>query len=81
MSSKSSKRIVLVDPMGDVLFSGESVIAQEAEPEEACPATMRSEGSGVFRAAERVVIVEVEGEAEGVDTEIPTQRKPDGRAA
>ena len=27
----SSMRIVLVDPLGDILFSGESVIAQGAE--------------------------------------------------
>jgi hypothetical protein len=98
-----ARRIVLVDPLGDVLFSGESVIAHErgldadalpetlpetlptpiaaavaaiaadpdsseaiTEPErdidlddddsddsELCPETMRSAGSGVFRAADR----------------------------
>ena len=90
----SSMRIVLVDPLGDVLFSGESLIARSVEdlpetlsapiaasvaaissdpsseavtqPERAddepddadleshtCPETMRSAGSGVFRAADR----------------------------
>ena len=97
----SSMRIVLVDPLGDVLFSGESVIARErgaealpetlatpiatsiatpiaasiaaiasapdssealTEPEgeeedelesEPCPETMRSAGSGVYRAVDR----------------------------
>ncbi len=71
-------RIVLVDPLGDVLFSGESVIASGKSPrdpemlpetqpapstssidsfaselEEPCPATMRSAGSGVYRAVDR----------------------------
>lgn len=87
----SSMRIVLVDPLGDVLFSGDSVIARGREPEglpetlptpiaaavaaiaaapdsseaptepegedsdeyEACPDTMRSAGSGVYRAVDR----------------------------
>ena len=58
----SSMRIVLVDPLGDVLFSGESWVAngperarndaQEAEPEpdedDDCPETMRSGESGIF---------------------------------
>ena len=88
----SSMRIVLVDPLGDILFSGESVIARsvEALPEtlptpiaeavaaiaaspdsealtepeplpreldeddeaDLCPETMRSAGSGVFRAVD-----------------------------
>ena len=48
-----SMRIVLVDPLGDVLFSGESMIAMERpsdEVEEVCPATKRSatSESGVF---------------------------------
>ena len=87
----SSMRIVLVDPLGEVLFSGASVIAArgpeelpetlptpiaasvaaiagspdssealtEPEPSDAdlesqpCPETMRSAGSGVFRAVDR----------------------------
>jgi hypothetical protein len=82
----SSKRIVLVDPLGDVLFSGESMIVKEAETADTCPETKRSAGSGVFRAAERVVVVDVEGDDESqddaaVDTEVPTQRNRDGRAA
>ncbi|MBS2019808.1 MAG: hypothetical protein JST00_43495 [Deltaproteobacteria bacterium] len=53
-----SKRIVLVDPAGDVLFSGASLAAEEpraATPSddafmEACPETLRSptNESGVF---------------------------------
>lgn len=54
-----SFRIVLVDPLGDVLFSGESLsmISQAAAPtvesEERCPETLRSamtttHGSGVY---------------------------------
>lgn len=35
MSSKSSMRIVLVDPRGDVLFSGESLSALRREAHEA----------------------------------------------
>lgn len=86
----SSLQIVLVDPLGEVLFSGESLIARrpeelpetlatpiaasvaaiaaapdsseavtEPEPSEPdvdsqrCPETMRSAGSGVFRAVDR----------------------------
>ena len=39
-----SLRIVLVDPLGDVLFSGESLsmIPREEPAEERCPDTMRS---------------------------------------
>lgn len=84
--SSSSKRIVLVDPRGDVLFSGESMIAGGAKAlregavtddatDESCPETMRSAGSGVYRAAERHVSVEdadVEGHA---DAEPPTRRR------
>ena len=100
----SSMRIVLVDPLGDILFSGESVIARSAdalpetlptpiaeavaaiaaspdssealtEPErpvapqplheldedepDLCPETMRSAGSGVFRAADRTAVAAV----------------------
>lgn len=57
-----SKRIVLVDPLGDVLFSGVSVAQSTAPPPETapaavvedeieeCPATLRSptHDSGVF---------------------------------
>jgi hypothetical protein len=54
--SKSSMRIVLVDPLGDIMFSGESVIAQELptdDAEEGCPETKRSatSESGIFAAA------------------------------
>jgi hypothetical protein len=80
MSSKSSKRIVLVDPLGDILFSGESMIAKEAQTADACPETKRSAGSGVFRAVEATSEV-VDFDAEIVETEAPTQRKRDGRAA
>ena len=96
----SSMRIVLVDPLGDILFSGESVIARSAEPlpetlptpiaaavaaiaaspdssealtepephdrdlqgdfddedePDLCPETMRSAGSGVFRAVDPAI--------------------------
>lgn len=64
--SKSSMRIVLVDPLGDILFSGESMVAQmasaprpEPEPvpveEEPCPQTKRSAESGVFPALRRPI--------------------------
>jgi hypothetical protein len=51
--SKSSMRIVLVDPLGDVLFSGESMIANvlvEDEIEEPFPETKRSatSDSGIY---------------------------------
>ena len=56
-------RIVLVDPLGDVLFSGESMVAATAQPfpapamnddeEEPCPQTRRSAESGVFPALRR----------------------------
>ena len=60
----SSLRIVLVDPLGEVLFSGESLARSPANarevavdssevPTERCPETLRSEGSGVYRAADR----------------------------
>ncbi len=84
------KRIVLVDTLGDVLFSGESMIASETraarasiEPAERsddeCPETLRSTsdatGSGVFRAVDRVRVNAVfEADAE-VETEIPTLKK------
>jgi hypothetical protein len=79
----SSMRIVLVDPLGDVLFSGESLIATgavargtEELPDtlpapatpavdsseamtERCPQTMRSAGSGVYRAADRTRVSDV----------------------
>ena len=56
MSSKSSMRIVLVDPLGDILFSGESLSVREGDPlvradappdsseavTERCPETLRS---------------------------------------
>jgi hypothetical protein len=80
----SSMRIVLVDPLGDVLFSGDSLIARgpvargpEELPEtlpspvasavdsseaatERCPETMRSAGSGVYRAADRTRISDLD---------------------
>lgn len=68
-SSKSSLRIVLVDPVGDVLFSGESlraregwsgsspeVAATEAVASEPCPETLRSPAvskSGVYPSVKR----------------------------
>lgn len=84
--SLSSKRIVLVDPLGEVLFSGESLIGtahvatREREAREACPETQRSAaddgaGSGIYRTVKRV-IVEAEDDVEGgVETEIPTLRR------
>lgn len=50
--SKSSLRIVLVDPRGDVLFSGKSMILQPPV-DDVCPPTMRSptSESGMFAAA------------------------------
>ncbi len=65
-----SLRIVLVDPRGDVLFSGESMTAKETlvpwpinEVDDACPPTMRSptSESGIFAAAAYAV------EQEGID--------------
>lgn len=60
----SSTRIVLVDPLGDVLFSGESWLASgpaspvadhvanasepEDDEEDDCPRTLRSGESGIF---------------------------------
>ena len=58
----SSMRIVLVDPLGDVLFTGESWLATgpaspaanhegnavEEDTEEDCPQTLRSGDSGIF---------------------------------
>lgn len=72
MSSKS-KHIVLVDPLGDILFSGESMSAREGggapsddlthdDTDAACPQTMRSaesSGSGVYRAVNRTTEPEV----------------------
>lgn len=63
-----SKRIVLVDPSGDILFSGESVAAQPPSPpaafddvidaldDEPCPETLRSpiDDSGVFPAVKSI---------------------------
>ncbi len=58
--SKSSLRIVLVDSLGDVLFTGESTIAApqwmtEEDAEPACPATRRSPtaDSGIYLSASR----------------------------
>ena len=80
--SVSSKRIVLVDPLGEVLFSGESVIAK-APGEEACPETKRSAESGLFPAVKPVgsdrPAPEVT-EAEAPETEATTQKRG-GRAA
>ena len=47
----TSKRIVLVDPLGEILFSGESMIASHAAIEP-CPETKRSAESGVYRAVD-----------------------------
>lgn len=56
--SKSSMRIVLVDPLGDLLFSGESMMASvfaNDEAEEAIPQTRRSatSESGIFTTVPR----------------------------
>lgn len=57
-SSKSSVRIVLVDPLGEILFSGKSLSADTAASDaetEPCPETQRSAGnpaSGTYRCAE-----------------------------
>jgi len=82
----SSLRILLVDPLGEVLFSGESLSARAnevvatpsrdaAEPAngegEMCPETMRSAGSGVYRAA-AATMQSTDGER---DKEAPTQRR------
>jgi len=85
----SSKRIVLVDPLGDILFSGESLIAREAD--ETCPETQRSAESGVFKAVsagksgapgsvERLAISDAVTEAIYSDEAVPTQKR-DPRAA
>ena len=81
--SLSSKRIVLVDPLGEVLFSGESVVAQ-APGEEACPETKRSAAeSGLFPAVKPIgsdrPAPEVT-EAQPPETEAATQKRG-GRAA
>jgi hypothetical protein len=65
-SSKSSLHIVLVDPIGDVLFSGESLRAREGwwgmeagateTSSEECPVTLRSPAvskSGVYPSVRR----------------------------
>lgn len=61
-----SKRIVLVDPSGDILFSGESVATQpppaafddvrDELDDEPCPETLRSpiDDSGVFPAVKSI---------------------------
>ena len=50
--SKPSMRIVLVDPLGDILFSGES-IAKAPPARDSCPETQRSatSESGIFPVA------------------------------
>lgn len=50
--SKSSMRIILVDPLGDILFSGES-IAKDPPARDSCPETQRSatSDSGIFPVA------------------------------
>jgi hypothetical protein len=73
----SSNRIVLVDPLGEILFSGESMSAREAAPParaiadgdaDMCPETMRSAGSGVYRAA-------VERRSVYDEKDVPTQKR------
>lgn len=52
----SSCRIVLVEPSGQVLFEGKSVLSEPPPQEEAiepCPPTKRSHVSGFFRTHER----------------------------
>lgn len=84
--SKVSMRIVLVDPRGDIMFSGESVIDKDPEtdePCERCPETLRSatSESGFFTAAAR------DGDAvetlpeNGADEHTGEIRSPRSRAA
>ena len=79
--SKSSLCIVLVDPLGDVLFSGESMMAKQTiapaldeheEIEDTCPPTMRSptSESGFFAAYRSSA-------QEGADT-LPEHADPSG---
>jgi hypothetical protein len=65
-----ASRIVLVDPLGEILFSGESLISREME-DEACPETKRSAESGIYPAASTP---EIEIEVYD-DTEIRTPRR------
>lgn len=98
-SHAGSKRIVLVDPLGDILFSGESMIASETRAAsvrasaasvrasvqavegaaDECPETLRSpsdgEGSGVFRAVDRVRVRGLLDADAEVETEVPTRKK------
>lgn len=52
----TSRRIVLVDPLGEILFSGESLSAKASEAaadkQELCPETKRSAESGTYRAVD-----------------------------
>ena len=77
----SSKRIVLVDPLGDILFSGESMIAKKVD-EELCPETKRSADSGMFPAASPSKRAPTVTEATFFpDEAAPTEKKRDPRAA
>ena len=85
--SSTSKRIVLVDPLGDVLFSGESMIAKEAVKATAaaadqCPETKRSAESGTFRAVSPPIVTDaVDPDASASQSSEPATQKRGGRAA
>ena len=79
----TSKRIVLVDPLGEILFSGESLIARGPDIEP-CPETKRSAESGVFRAVDgphdashdrEDLDSPAEGESVDPDAEIATKKR------
>jgi hypothetical protein len=92
MSSKSSMRIVLVDPLGDILFSGESLSVREGEPPgrnaapraaevttERCPETLRSavsSESGVYRTLDRSRSSDLETDEFPSDDSPPTVDAP-----
>lgn len=71
----SSMRIVLVDPLGEVLFSGESMVARQSADIEPCPETKRSAESGVYRAVDASADVADGTETFDPDAEIRTTRR------
>ena len=81
--SKVSMRIVLVDPRGDIMFSGESVIAKDPETDERCPETLRSatSESGFFTAAARDDDAVETLPENGADEHTGEIRSPRSRAA
>ena len=76
----SSKRIVLVDPLGDILFSGESMIAKQVD-EERCPETKRSAESGMFPSVSPSKRAPAVTEATFASEASSTEKKRDPRAA